>query len=54
MTAQAITTEIQKLSPSAVIELFVMDLTLFNEGVRSIPCGHQRAAPSGGLARQHL
>ena len=33
MTAQAITTEIQKLSPSAVIELFVMDLTLFNEGV---------------------
>ena len=33
MTAQTITTEIQKLSPSAVIELFVMDLTLFNEGV---------------------
>ena len=33
MTAQAITTEIQKLSPSAIIELFVMDLTLFNEGV---------------------
>ena len=33
MTAQAITSEIQQLSPSAVIELFVMDLTLFNEGV---------------------
>jgi lambda family phage minor tail protein L len=33
MTAQAITTEIQKLYPSAVIELFVIDLTLFNEGV---------------------
>ena len=33
MTAQAITSEIQQLSSSAVIELFVMDLTLFNEGV---------------------
>lgn len=33
MTTQAITTEIQKLAPSAVIELFVLDLSLFNEGV---------------------
>ena len=33
MTSQAITSEIQKLAPSAVIELFVLDLSLFNEGV---------------------
>jgi phage-related protein len=33
MTSQAITTEIQRLAPSAVIELFVLDLSLFNEGV---------------------
>jgi len=33
MTNLAITTEIQRLSPSAVIELFVLDLSLFNEGV---------------------
>ena len=33
MTSLAITTEIQKLAPSAVIELFVLDLSLFNEGV---------------------
>ncbi len=33
MTSLAITTEIQKLAPSAVIELFVLDLRLFNEGV---------------------
>ncbi len=33
MTSQAITSEIQKLAPSAVIELFVLDLTLFHEGV---------------------
>jgi len=33
MTSQAITSEIQKLAPSAVIELFVLDLNLFNEGV---------------------
>lgn len=33
MTTQAITTEIQKLAPSSVIELFVLDLSLFNEGV---------------------
>lgn len=29
----AITAEIQKLAPSAVIELFVLDLSIFNEGV---------------------
>ena len=33
MTSKAITSEIQKLAPSAVIELFVLDLSLFNEGV---------------------
>ena len=33
MTSQSITTEIQRLAPSAVIELFVLDLSLFNEGV---------------------
>ncbi len=33
MTSQAITSEIQKLAPSAVIELFVLDLSFFNEGV---------------------
>jgi lambda family phage minor tail protein L len=33
MTSQAITSEIQKLAPSAVIELFVLDLSLFDEGV---------------------
>lgn len=33
MTSQAITSEIQKLAPSSVIELFVLDLSLFNEGV---------------------
>lgn len=33
MTSQAITSEIQKLAPSAVIELFVLDLSHFNEGV---------------------
>jgi lambda family phage minor tail protein L len=32
MTSQSITTEIQGLAPSAVIELFVLDLSLFNEG----------------------
>lgn len=33
MTATTITSEIQKLGPSAVIELFVLDLSLFNQGV---------------------
>jgi lambda family phage minor tail protein L len=33
MTSQAITSEIQKLAPSSVIELFVLDLNLFGEGV---------------------
>lgn len=33
MTSQAINSEIQKLAPSAVIELFVLDLNLFGEGV---------------------
>ena len=33
MTSQAITSEIQKLAPSADIELFVLDLSFFNEGV---------------------
>ena len=33
LASQAITSEIQKLAPSAVIELFVLDLSLFNEGV---------------------
>lgn len=33
MTSVAITSEIQKLAPSAVIELFVLDLSIFNEGV---------------------
>ncbi len=32
-TSTAITTEIQKLAPSAVIELFELDLALFDEGV---------------------
>ena len=32
MTAAAITSEIQKLSPSSVIELFVLDLALFGQG----------------------
>ena len=32
MTPQAITAEIQKLAPSAVIELFVLDLALFGQG----------------------
>jgi len=32
MTSQAITSEIQKLAPSAVIELFVLDLSLFGQG----------------------
>jgi lambda family phage minor tail protein L len=32
MTAQSITSEIQKLAPSAVIELFVLDLALFGQG----------------------
>lgn len=33
MTATTITSEIQKLAPSAVIELFVLDLSLFNQGI---------------------
>lgn len=33
MTSFVITSEIQKLAPSAVIELFVLDLSLFDEGV---------------------
>lgn len=33
MTVITITSEIQKLAPSAVIELFVLDLTLFNQGI---------------------
>lgn len=33
MTVITITSEIQKLEPSAVIELFVLDLTLFNQGI---------------------
>ena len=32
MTVQSITSEIQKLAPSAVIELFVLDLSLFGQG----------------------
>ena len=32
MTASAITSEIQKLAPSSVIELFVLDLALFGQG----------------------
>jgi lambda family phage minor tail protein L len=31
-TSEAITAEIQKLAPSAVIELFVLDLSLFGQG----------------------
>ena len=31
-TSPAITSEIQKLAPSAVIELFVLDLSLFGQG----------------------
>lgn len=33
MTSSTIVCEIQKLAPSAVMEFFVMDLSLFNEGV---------------------
>lgn len=33
MTVITITSEIQKLAPSAVIELFVLDLSLFNQGI---------------------
>ena len=33
MTVTTITSEIQKLAPSAVIELFVLDLSLFNQGI---------------------
>lgn len=33
MTTTSITSEIQKLAPSAVIELFVLDLSLFNQGI---------------------
>ena len=33
MTTKSITSEIQKLAPSAVIELFVLDLSLFNQGI---------------------
>lgn len=33
MTTASITSEIQKLAPSAVIELFVLDLSLFNQGI---------------------
>ena len=32
MTVQSITSEIQKLAPSAVIELFALDLALFGQG----------------------
>ena len=32
MTAAAITSEIQKLTPSSVIELIVLDLALFGQG----------------------
>ena len=32
MTVAAITSEIQKLAPSRVIELFVLDLALFGQG----------------------
>src|SRR5574343_1686801 len=32
MTDAAITSEIQKLAPSSVIELFVLDLVLFGQG----------------------
>ena len=38
MTVAAITSEIQKLAPSSVIELFVLDLALFGQGpVRFTP-----------------
>ncbi len=33
MTHQAISSEIQKLAPSAVIELFILDLSLFSQGM---------------------
>jgi lambda family phage minor tail protein L len=33
MTVVSITSEIQKLAPSSVIELFELDMSLFNEGV---------------------
>ncbi len=33
MTTTSITSEIQKLAPSAVIDLFVLDLSLFNQGI---------------------
>lgn len=33
MTVTTIASEIQKLAPSAVIELFVLDLSLFNQGI---------------------
>ena len=33
MTSSAIHAEIQKLAPSAVIELFVLDLSLFGQGM---------------------
>lgn len=32
MTSLAITSEIQKLAPSSVVELFVLDLALFGQG----------------------
>lgn len=32
MTVAAITSEIQKLAPSSVIEFFVLDLALFGQG----------------------
>ena len=47
VTPTAITTEIQQLAPSAVIELFELDLALFGEGVVRFHAGTNELRQKG-------